>query len=227
MFFTLAENLETHTLRHMNKVNYQAKLDKIIAGNQAAGITPTLLLHACCAPCSSYVLEYLSQYFRITVYYFNPNIYPEKEYLYRKSELSRLISEMRFTNPVSVADCDYDSSDFFGAVKGLEHCPEGGERCFECYRLRLESTARTAKELGSDFFASTLSISPLKNAQKLNEIGECLAGKHSVKWLPNDFKKREGYKRSIILSQEHSLYRQNYCGCVFSKNSNDDPDGTV
>lgn len=211
----------------MNKTNYQEKLDKMIADNTAKGVTPTLLLHACCAPCSSYVLEYLSQYFSITLHYFNPNIYPEKEYLYRKSELSRLVSEMRFRNPVSILDCNYDSNVFFEAVKGLERCPEGDERCFRCYRLRLERTAEKASEYGFDFFASTLSISPLKNAQKLNEIGEILASEHSVKWLPNDFKKREGYKRSIVLSQEHSLYRQNYCGCIFSKPSNDDGNGIV
>ena len=201
----------------MNNTNYQKQLDAIVAESQAKGIAPTLLLHACCAPCSSYVLEYLSQYFKITVYYYNPNIYPEKEYLYRKSELSRLVSAMQFKNPVNILDCNYNSDEFFAAVKGLEHCAEGGERCFACYRLRLENTAQKAKDLNFDFFASTLSISPLKNAQKLNEIGELLAQQYGVRWLPNDFKKREGYKRSITLSQQFSLYRQNYCGCVFSK----------
>lgn len=201
----------------MNKPNYQSQLETLIEENRLRGITPSLFLHVCCAPCSSYVLEYLSEYFRITVFYYNPNISPEGEYLKRKAELNRLIGEMPFKNPVSVVDCDYDSNVFFESVKGLEHCPEGGERCFVCYELRLRKTAAKAKELGFDYFASTLSISPLKNAAKLNEIGQKLSTEYGVEWLPNDFKKREGYKRSIELSREYNLYRQDYCGCVFSK----------
>jgi len=201
----------------VNKPNYQSQLETLIEENRLRGITPSLFLHVCCAPCSSYVLEYLSEHFRITVFYYNPNISPEGEYLKRKAELNRLIGEMPFKNPVSVVDCDYDSNVFFENVKGLEQCPEGGERCFVCYDLRLRKTAAKAKELDFDYFASTLSISPLKNAAKLNEIGQKLSTEYGVEWLPNDFKKREGYKRSIELSREYNLYRQDYCGCVFSK----------
>lgn len=201
----------------MNSVNYQKQLDEIISHNVQNGIVPTLLLHSCCAPCSSYVLEYLSQYFKITVLYYNPNISPFVEYEKRKHELNRLISAMPFKNAVNKIDCDYDSDAFFRVVKGLEGCPEGGERCFRCYELRLRAAAQKAKQLGTDYFASTLSISPLKNAAKLNEIGEGLAREYGVSWLPNDFKKREGYKRSVELSRQYSLYRQDYCGCVFSK----------
>lgn len=201
----------------MNKPNYQAQLETLIEANRLKGTTPSLFLHVCCAPCSSYVLEYLSEHFRITVFYYNPNISPESEYLKRKAELNRLIGEMPFKNPVAVVDCDYDGKAFFDNVKGLEHCPEGGERCFVCYDLRLRRTATKAKELGFDYFASTLSISPLKNANKLNEIGQRLSTEYGVEWLPNDFKKREGYKRSIELSREYNLYRQDYCGCVFSR----------
>ena len=190
----------------------------LIEKNKEAGITSSLLLHCCCAPCSSYVLEYLSEYFKITVFYYNPNISPEEEYLKRKAELNRLIAETPYPNPVSVVDCDYDPATFFDSVKGLEQCPEGGERCFVCYDLRLRKTAVVAKEKGFDYFASTLSISPLKNAAKLNEMGQRLAEEYGINWLPNDFKKREGYKRSIELSRVYNLYRQNYCGCVFSKN---------
>lgn len=204
-------------MKAMNKVNYQSLLDELIEANRLSGVTPSLFLHVCCAPCSSYVLEYLSRFFKITVFYYNPNIAPEGEYLKRKAELTRLIGEMPFENPVSIVDCDYDGDAFFDVAKGFETCPEGGERCFRCYDLRLRATAQKAKELSFDYFASTLSISPLKNAVKLNEIGQGLAEEYGVKWLPNDFKKREGYKRSIELSREYSLYRQDYCGCVFSK----------
>lgn len=198
----------------MLKINYQKQLDKIIEnlGDEA----PSLLLHSCCAPCSSYCIEYLSQYFNITVLYYNPNIYPEAEYEKRKAEQKRLISEMDTKYPVKMLDCDFESEKFYSAVKGLENCREGGERCFVCYCLRLEKTADEANRNGFDYFTTTLTISPLKNAQKINEIGEELAEKYGVKFLPSDFKKREGYKRSIELSKVHNLYRQNYCGCVFS-----------
>ncbi len=194
--------------------NYQKKLDKLIS---ELDYTPSLLLHSCCAPCSSYCLEYLSQYFSITVLYYNPNIAPEQEFYKRAAEQQRLVSEMSFANPVTVVVDDYDSNEFYSAVKGLENVPEGGERCFACYRLRLERAAEYAAQQGFDYFCSTLSISPLKNAAKLNEIGEELSELYPVKHLPSDFKKRNGYKRSIELSHEHDLYRQNYCGCVFSK----------
>lgn len=201
----------------MQKVNYQKKLEGIIKKHEEKGEVPTLLLHSCCAPCSSYVLEYLSQYFKITVFYYNPNIYPREEYDKRVAELQRLIAQMPMKNPVTFVEHGYDEGEFFQAVKGFENIPEGGERCFRCYRLRLERTAQLAKELGVDYFTTTLSISPYKNAQKLNEISEKLGEIYDVKALPADFKKREGYKRSIQLSSEYGLYRQDYCGCIFSK----------
>lgn len=201
----------------MNKVNYQKELDKVIDKIQRDGITPTLLLHVCCAPCSSYCLEYLSQYFKIIVFYYNPNISFKEEYDYRLSEEKRLIGEMKFKNPVEIIDSRYDPNEFFSAVKGLENEPEGGRRCIECFRLRLRESCKKAKEIGADYITTTLTISPLKNAQALNEIGSECAKEYGVSWLFSDFKKREGYKRSIVLSQEYDLYRQNYCGCVFSR----------
>lgn len=201
----------------MNKINYQNQLDRIIE-NIDPDNPPRLLLHSCCAPCSSYTLEYLSRYFDITVYYFNPNISPKQEFDKRFKEQKRLISQMPFKNRVTLVEGDYNYDDFLEIAKGLENVPEGGERCFGCYKMRLESTARLAKEQGFDYFCTTLSISPLKNSQKINELGFGLEEKYGVKWLPSDFKKREGYKRSIQLSREYSLYRQNFCGCVFSKN---------
>ena len=218
----------------MQKGNYQKMLEGIIKKHEEKGEVPTLLLHSCCAPCSSYVLEYLSQYFKITVFYYNPNIIyyvkcilpntykqkchlPREEYDKRVAELQRLIAQMPIKNPVTFVERGYDEGEFFQAVKGFEDIPEGGERCFRCYRLRLERTAQLAKELGVDYFTTTLSISPYKNAQKLNEISEELGELYDVKALPADFKKREGYKRSIQLSSEYGLYRQDYCGCIFSK----------
>lgn len=179
---------------------------------------PSLLLHSCCAPCSSYCIEYLSRYFNITVFYYNPNIYPEDEYEKRKAEQKRLINEMKTKYPVKMLDCDFEKEKFYSAVRGLETAREGGERCFVCYRLRLEKTASKARKNNFDYFTTTLTISPLKNAQKINEIGEELSREYGVKFLPSDFKKKEGYKRSIELSREYNLYRQNYCGCIFSQN---------
>ena len=201
----------------MQKINYQKQLDKIIENIEKSGETPTLFLHSCCAPCSSYVLEYLSEYFKITIFYYNPNIYPEEEYLKRVAEQKRLISQLPTKNKVDFEEIGYDSSEFFNAVKGLENIPEGGERCFACYRLRLEKTAKLAAEKGFDYLTTTLSIARYKNAQKLNEISAELGEIYKVKALPADFKKKEGYKRSIELSAEYNLYRQNYCGCVFSQ----------
>lgn len=195
--------------------NYQRRLDELI--NNLSG-TPRLLLHCCCAPCSSYVLEYLSRFFEITCLFYNPNISPAEEYKKRAEELRRLISEQPHKNPVSIIVEKYNPQDFFAAVKDYEHIKEGGERCFRCYRLRLEMAAKYAKEYNFDYFCSTLSISPLKNARKLNDIGEELSEIYKISHLPNDFKKKGGYKRSIELSAEYDLYRQNYCGCVFSKN---------
>ncbi|MBO5265692.1 MAG: epoxyqueuosine reductase QueH [Ruminiclostridium sp.] len=198
-------------------INYQKLLDKTIDGIKGESRTPSLLLHACCAPCSSYVLEYLSEYFSITVFYYNPNITEEDEYRKRVEEEKRLISEMPLKNKVSFIEGRYDTERFFEIAKGKENIPEGGARCFDCYRLRIAETARVAKENGFDFFTTTLSISPLKNAQKLNEIGAEEAEKVNIPYLFSDFKKREGYKRSIKLSAEYKLYRQNYCGCIYSK----------
>lgn len=201
----------------MNKVNYQKELDKIIENNKRGDILPSLLLHSCCAPCSSYTIEYLANYFSITVFYYNPNISPADEYEKRKAEQIRLIKSLPVNNKVSFLDCDYNSSEFFEIAKGYEDCREGGERCFRCYELRLNETAKMASENHFDYFCTTLSISPLKNAQKINEIGFVLAEKYDVNWLPSDFKKKEGYKRSIELSREYNLYRQNFCGCIYSK----------
>lgn len=201
----------------MNNRNYQKELDKLLAELEAEGRTPRLFLHSCCAPCSSYVLEYLSRYFEITVFFYNPNISPEEEYEKRVEEIRRMIGEMKFVHPVKLVEGEYDPQVFFRMAKGMEHIPEGGERCFGCYRLRMEEAARLAKEGNYDYFTTTLSISPLKNAQKINEIGEELAEIYQVSHLPSDFKKKNGYKRSIELSGEYELYRQDYCGCVFSK----------
>lgn len=195
--------------------NYQKELDKLIAGLN--GRRPTLLLHACCAPCSSYVLEYLSRYFKITLFYYNPNISPESEYRYRVSEVKRLVAEMLPDSDVTVVEGRYDPERFAQAVRGLEGEHEGGKRCRACFRLRLEEAARQAQALGCEFFTTTLSISPLKNARALNEIGEELAPIYQTRYLVSDFKKREGYKRSIQLSAEYQLYRQDYCGCIYSK----------
>lgn len=201
----------------MNKINYQKKLDKVIVQIKKDGTTPTLLLHVCCAPCSSYCLEYLSEYFNIIVFYYNPNISYKEEYEYRLSEEKRLISEMKFKNPVKIIDSRYNPNEFFDAAKGLESEPEGGKRCLECFKLRLDESCKKAKEIDADYITTTLTISPLKNAQALNEIGSECAKNYGVNWLFSDFKKREGYKRSITLSKEYDLYRQNYCGCIFSK----------
>ena len=197
--------------------NYQKELDSIIAKNEEAGRVPTLLLHACCAPCSSYCLEYLTQHFAVTLFYFNPNISPASEYAHRAAEAKRLTETLPSKYPISFLEGAYDPQRFFDAVRGLEDLPEGGERCRICFRLRLEETAKLAKEGGFDYFTTTLSISPLKSAAVLNEEGERAAALFSVFHLPSDFKKKGGYQRSIELSREYGLYRQNYCGCVFSK----------
>ncbi len=197
--------------------NFQKELEAIIEQNRKNGIVPSLLLHSCCAPCSSYCLEYLSQYFKITVLYYNPNLFPAGEYERRVSEQKKLVSALPTKYPVTLVEMKGEPEEFYSAVKGLEHIREGGERCFACFRLRLERAARYAKENGFDFFTTTLTISPLKNAQKLNEIGEEAGEKFGVRHLPSDFKKKNGYKRSVELSKVYGLYRQDYCGCVFSK----------
>ena len=198
----------------MNR-NYQKELDKLI--RTLNGRRPTLLLHACCAPCSSYVLEYLSRYFEITLFFYNPNIAPETEYRYRVSELRRLVAEMLPESGITVVEGAYDPERFYAIARGLEQEPEGGARCMACYRLRLEEAARMAREMGVEYFTTTLSISPLKNAKWLNTIGEELAPIYQTKYLTSDFKKREGYKRSIQLSAQYDLYRQDYCGCAYSR----------
>lgn len=200
----------------MNKINYQKKLDELINGI-SEGTVPRLLLHSCCAPCSSYTLEYLSRYFDITVLYYNPNISPRSEFDKRAVEQARLIAELPAQHKVKLVVYDYDYTEFLDIARGYEGCQEGGERCFRCYRMRLEKTAEKAKAEGFDYFCTTLSISPLKDSQIINKIGYETAEKYGVKWLPSDFKKKEGYKRSIELSREYNLYRQNFCGCAYSK----------
>lgn len=230
--------------------NYQKELDQIIEKISAEEKgAPTLFLHSCCAPCSSYVLEYLRRYFRITVFYYNPNITEDEEYRKRVAEQKRLIAAYNkkltevvrpdrdkdvvtdsrsaydsdgrpecedVPHKIEIVEGDYEPKRFFEMTKGMEQCPEGGERCFSCYELRIRETAARAKEGQFDYFTTTLSISPLKNAAKLNEIGERMATEYGIAWLPSDFKKKDGYKRSIELSREYGLYRQDYCGCVYS-----------
>lgn len=202
----------------MNNINYQKILDKELEKIQSSNTIPTLLLHSCCAPCSSYVIEYLSKYFKITVFYYNPNISPDNEYRYRADEQKRLIESMSLENPVEFLEGEYNPADFFEVSKGLEDAPEGGARCAKCFNLRLSKTAETAQRGNYDYFTTTLTISPLKNAQLINNIGKELSNKYKVSYLLSDFKKKNGYKRSIVLSKEYNLYRQNYCGCIFSKN---------
>ncbi len=196
--------------------NYQLVLDRTIKDIEKSGKVPRLLLHSCCAPCSSYVLEYLSKYFDITVLYCNPNIYPPEEFGKRAEEQVRLAEEMNFEHPVRVVVSDYNSDEFYSAVRGHEDDPEGGERCRICFELRLGAAADYASKHGFDFFTTTLSISPLKNAAMLNEVGAGMAEKYGVAYLFSDFKKAGGYKRSCELSAQYGLYRQDYCGCVFS-----------
>ena len=210
----------------MNAVrNYQKELDRITRDIQS-GSVPTLFLHSCCAPCSSYVLEYLRQFFQITVFYYNPNITEAQEYRKRVAEQKRLIVAYNAYSreakqvggyPIDIVEGDYEPECFYKIANGLEQCPEGGERCFACYALRLRETAKRARAGGYDYFTTTLTISPLKNAAKLNEIGEQFAKEYGTAWLPSDFKKKNGYKRSVELSKEYDLYRQDYCGCIYSR----------
>ena len=201
---------------NVQKINYQKELEKLLAQLEAEQRVPSLLIHSCCAPCSSYVLEYLSEYFKITVFYYNPNIYPESEYTKRIAEQQKLIRDMEFRYPVSFLAGKYDKEKFYEMAAGMEDLKEGGARCMKCYELRLSEAARQAVAGGFDYFTTTLSISPMKNAQKLNEIGIRVGEEYGVKYLVSDFKKKNGYKRSIELSKEYGLYRQDYCGCEFS-----------
>ncbi|MCI9082021.1 MAG: epoxyqueuosine reductase QueH [Lachnospiraceae bacterium] len=210
------------------KRNYQRELEQVIQNQQKQGRIPRLFLHSCCAPCSSYVLEYLSEYFQITVFYYNPNIYPSEEYQKRVEEQKQFICQFsqnvsaerengRSFYPIHFTEGNFDAEKFYKMAEGLEKEPEGGERCFRCYELRLREAAEYAARLKMDYFTTTLSISPLKNAEKLNEIGERLAKEYGISYLCSDFKKKNGYKRSVELSREYGMYRQDYCGCVFSK----------
>ena len=176
-----------------------------------------LLLHSCCGPCSSYVISYLTNYFDITILYYNPNIYPYNEYLKRKEEQIRLIKEINTVNKIDIMDCDYDNDLYNELVSGLENEPERGRRCEVCYKMRMKKTAMIAKANNYDFFCTTLSVSPYKNAELINKIGEELENSYNIRWLYSDFKKKDGYKKSILLSQKYNLYRQNYCGCIYSK----------
>ena len=205
----------------MQKINYQKILDEIIKNNLSQNLRPTLLIHSCCAPCSSYCLDYLSKYFKITVYYYNPNIYPPEEYSHRVSEQQRLIGLLNDNIPddkfkIDFIEGPFERDVFYETVKGMENLPEGGERCFKCYELRLRHAAQTAKENHFDYFTTTLTLSPLKNSQKINEIGRKIADEYGIEYLFSDFKKNEGFKKSIELSHKYNLYRQNYCGCEYS-----------
>lgn len=198
-------------------MNYQIILDDTLKNLEGV---PKLLLHVCCAPCSSYVLEYLANYFYITVFYYNPNIDTFEEYEKRRLESERFTKNFKTKYPVKFVSCDHLKSEYEEKIKGLEAEKEGGNRCFVCYRLRMEKACLYAIEHGYDYFTTTLTISPLKNSKKINEIGHELEEKYNIKYLYSDFKKREGYKRSIVLSHEYNLYRQDYCGCKYSKRIN-------
>lgn len=195
-------------------INYSIKCEEIL---KSINTKKRLLLHSCCGPCSSYVIEYLTNFFDITIFYYNPNIYPYNEYLKRKEEQIKLIKEIEKVNSVNIIDCEYDNEYYEKMIKGLENEPERGNRCKVCYLLRMEKTAEKAKEDNYDYFCTTLSVSPYKNAYWINEFGKFLENKYKVKWLYSDFKKKDGYKNSILLSEKYNLYRQNYCGCVYSK----------
>lgn len=199
----------------MEKVNYQKEMEKIIA--KFNDQVPTLLLHTCCAPCSTAVIERLSKYFDITVFYYNPNIEPYEEYLKRKEEQKRLLKEYKSVRPIKFLDCDYENEEFSKFSNNLAENHEGGKRCMLCFYLRLKKTAHTASVNNFDYFGTSLTVSPYKNAYAINNIGLALEKKQGVKYLVSDFKKQNGYKRSIILAKEYNLYRQDYCGCKYSK----------
>ncbi len=197
--------------------NYYLLFEKQIENIKEKKYIPSLLLHSCCAPCSSQVITSLTNYFDITILYYNPNIYPEEEYLKRKKEQIKLINEINNINKLEIIDCDYDNDIYEQEIKGLENEQEGGSRCYKCFKLRLNKTAQIAKENNYDFFSTTLTISPYKNSKLINIIGKDLEKKYNITWLYSDHKKRDGYKKSIELSKKYNLYRQNYCGCIYSK----------
>ena len=201
-----------------NRINYQREMEAVLAALPESGPRPRLLLHACCAPCSSAVLERLAQAFELTVLYYNPNIDPPAEYHRREAELERFVRDAGYAaKGITVVEEPYDPAEYYTAVQGLEGEPERGARCTVCYRLRLERAAQYAAAHGFDWFCSTLSISPLKDPVRLNDIGQALAARYGVRWLPSEFRKKDGYKRSLELSGEYGLYRQDYCGCRFSR----------
>lgn len=202
-----------------NKVNYQKQLDKIIS-EECASRVPSVIMHACCAPCSSYVIEYLAKYFNLTMFFYNPNIDNASEYDKRAAELKKLVKQMPLPREVKVIEEKYCSEEFYSQISGLEDEPERGRRCDKCFHLRLMKTAQLAKKLKADYFCTTLTISPHKDAANINAIGEKLAQEYGIKFLPSDFKKREGFKRSTQLCEIYGLYRQDYCGCIFSKRAN-------
>ena len=201
----------------MSKIRYDLLMQEEIERCKSRGVRPRLLLHVCCAPCSTACLEQLTEAFQVTCFYYNPNIEPEAEFEHRLSELIRLTDEMPLQGVPEVIRGEYEHERFLELARGLEDVPEGGERCTRCYRLRLEKTAQAARDGGYDYFTTTLSVSPYKNAEKLNTIGATLAEAYGVPYLFSDFKKHDGYLRSIRLSAEYGLYRQDYCGCVYSK----------
>lgn len=204
------------------KVNYQIEMERELEKLAASGATPRLLLHSCCAPCSSYVLEALNRVFDIDVFYYNPNIAPRSEYDRRVEEIERLAAQIPHEHALRVTVGDYDNAAFMALCRGHEGDREGGERCELCFRMRLGEAAKQAARMGCDYFTTSLTISPMKDAQLLNAIGMELAEREGVAWLPSDFKKKNGYKRSCELSREYDLYRQDYCGCVFSKRERDE-----
>lgn len=206
----------------MNKQNYHLKMLELIRENCSEERVPKLLIHSCCAPCSSYCLELLSQHFEITVFYYNPNIYPPEEYHMRAAEQERFVDLLPTKHKISFVEGAYDTEKFYHMARGMEDMKEGQERCFACYELRLRETFEYAKNTGFDFVTTTLSISPLKNSMKLNEIGGRLEEEYGIPYLYSDFKKQNGYKRSTEISNEYDMYRQYYCGCVFSKKQRDD-----
>ncbi len=199
------------------KENYYLLFENQLNRIKEKGKVPTILLHSCCAPCSSHVITFLKEYFDITIIYYNPNIYPYEEYKKRKEEQIRLLNEIKSKNKLNIIDCDYDNNIYEKTIKGLEKEKEGGSRCYKCFWLRLDKTAQIAKENNYDYFSTTLTISPYKNSTVINEIGKELETIYNITWLYSDYKKKDGYKKSIQLSKEYNLYRQNYCGCIYSK----------
>lgn len=204
-----------------NKRNYQRELDNIINNLKYSEKKPVLLLHSCCGPCSSYVLEYLTQYFYIKLFFYNPNIQPSGEYYKRLDEQKKVIERMMLADYVELIEGNYDPVNFFNEVKGFENEPEGGRRCELCIKMRMTEAAKASKLYNADFFATTLTVSPHKNAPYINKTGEEISEEYSISYLISDFKKKNGYKRSIELCREYDIYRQNYCGCIFSNNGTD------